>query len=80
MSDPKYIRDDPQSVFGHLTEECGEVLAALGKLQRWGPLSVNPELPRELQETNRDWLLRELKDLEEVIPRARAILMRIPPF
>ena len=74
MSNSKYIRHDFNSVMGHLTEECGEVLSALGKMQRWGILSVNPELPPEEQETNRDWLLRELDDLEEVIPRARKLL------
>lgn len=49
---------------GKLVEECGEVLAAVGKTQRWGLDSVNPELPPEKQETNRDWILRELQDLK----------------
>lgn len=57
---------------GYLMEECGEVLAAAGKLLRWGPDSVNPELPPEAQETNRDWLMRELHDLERAIRFIRA--------
>jgi len=52
---------------GYLVEECGEVQAAIGKTIRWGWESVNPELPPEQQETNRDWVLRELKDLKGAI-------------
>lgn len=55
----------------YLVEECGEVLAAVGKSVRWGLGSVNPELPPEEQETNADWLLRELVDLERAIGFAR---------
>ncbi len=63
----------PQKL-GYLVEECGEVLAAVGKTQRWGPDSVNPELPAEEQESNRDWLLRELVDLERAIGFVRGDL------
>lgn len=59
------------AAMGKLVEECGEVQAAVGKTLRWGPDSVNPELPQEQQETNRDWILRELCDLEESIAIAR---------
>ena len=52
---------------GYLVEEAGEVLAAAGKSIRWGLESVNPELPVEDQETNADWLWRELKDLKRAI-------------
>lgn len=52
---------------GYLTEECGEVLQASGKALRWGLDSVNPELPPEQQETNRDWLKREMADLKYAI-------------
>ena len=52
---------------GYLVEECGEVLAAVGKTQRWGLWSSNPELDDQDQETNRDWILRELRDLENAI-------------
>lgn len=52
---------------GYLVEECGEVMAAVGKTLRWGLASSNPELPKDKQETNREWILRELKDLKEAI-------------
>ena len=52
---------------GYLIEECGEVLSAVGKAQRWGLESFNPELPDEEQETNADWIRRELKDLKRAI-------------
>lgn len=52
---------------GYLIEECGEVMAAAGKTIRWGLASVNPELPPEDQETNKDWLVRELRDLKNAI-------------
>jgi len=66
-----YIRDDFDSILGHLVEECGEVLAAAGKTLRWGPDSYNPELPKDQREKNIDWLRRELADLESVINRAK---------
>jgi|GEM_PF-3050861 len=69
MSDPKYLRPGFDFCLSHLVEECGEVLAAAGKTQRWGALSVDPTLPEEQQETNADWLLRELADLKEAISR-----------
>jgi len=71
MTDPKYIRPGVPFALSHVVEECGEVLAAAGKCQRWGMDSVNPELPPEDQETNRDWLSRELDDLEGAIGRLR---------
>lgn len=52
---------------GYLAEEAGEVLAALGKSQRWGLDSYNPELPEEKRETNAAWLMRELQDLKQSI-------------
>jgi len=42
-------------------------MAAVGKTLRWGLESYNPELPEEERETNREWLLRELKDLKQAI-------------
>ena len=68
---PQYEPKTVAQTLGYLVEECGEVLAAVGKTQRWGLLSANPELPPEKQETNRDWILRELDDLEEACFRAR---------
>jgi len=66
-------------VLGYLVEECGEVQAAVGKTLRWGPDSVNPELPKRKQESNRVWVLRELKDLEGAIARARRLLLTGSP-
>jgi len=63
----KYWPKTREQKIGKLVEECGEVLAAIGKSQRWGLNSVNPELPKEKQETNRDWILRELSDLKLAI-------------
>lgn len=71
MSNEKYVRHDLDSCLGHLIEECGEVLEAAGKTLRWGWYSVNPELPPEEQEQNRNWLARELSDLDDAINRMR---------
>lgn len=73
---PKYIRPGFDFALSHFIEECGEAIAAAGKTQRWGLDSVNPELPPEQQETNRDWLLREILDLEAAIMRVRGELQR----
>lgn len=71
---PEYEPKTTLARLGYLVEECGEVLAAAGKTIRWGIDSVNIELPHEQQETNRDWLLRELSDLEGAIQRVRSDL------
>jgi NTP pyrophosphatase (non-canonical NTP hydrolase) len=63
----KYGPKDRTQKMGYLVEECGEVLAAVGKTMRWGFDSVNPELPSHEQETNGAWILRELKDLKRAI-------------
>ena len=71
-------QDEPknmQQVLGYLVEECGEVQAAVGKTIRWGLDSTNPELPESERETNRDWILRELKDLRGAIERAEVALL-----
>lgn len=66
---PRYTPKTLEQKLGYLVEECGEVLQAVGKSQRWGLDSVNPELPVPVgeRETNRDWLLRELHDLQRAI-------------
>lgn len=69
MTEAKYLQDGFDKKLAHVIEECGEFLAAAGKLQRWGAFSVNPELPREMQEFNIDWLWRELMDLNETSMR-----------
>lgn len=76
MADTRYLRPGPDFAIAHLVEECGEVLAAAGKAQRWGLDSVNPEIPANQQETNRDWLLRELRDLDGAIERVRREIAR----
>lgn len=77
MSAKMKARYRPRSVsaaLGYLVEECGEVLAAVGKTQRWGLESYNPELPKAQRETNQAWVLRELVDLERAIGIVRAML------
>ena len=69
---PKYEPKNTGQKIGYLVEACGGVLAAAGKCVRWGFESVNPELPAGDQETNREWLLRELRDLETAIHLVRA--------
>lgn len=72
----KYRPRGLRAELGYLVEECGEVMAAVGKTLRWGTQSVNPELPHEQQETNREWILRELGDLRAAIEIAEAGLDR----
>jgi NTP pyrophosphatase (non-canonical NTP hydrolase) len=62
-----YKPETVEQKLGYLVEECGEVLSAVGKSIRWGLNSVNPEIPIEEQETNSDWIKRELKDLKRAI-------------
>jgi NTP pyrophosphatase (non-canonical NTP hydrolase) len=69
VSDPRFLQDGFDKQLAHLVEECGEVLAAAGKTQRWGLDSVNPLLPVDQQETNGEWLFREIVDLDEAIGR-----------
>jgi len=76
MSDKRFLQRGFNKQLAHLVEECGEVLAAAGKLQRWGAQSVNPLLPREQQETNIHWLKRELADLSEAIARLNATIKK----
>ena len=68
---PQYMPKPLEQKLGYLVEECGEVLAAVGKTQRWGLDSCNPE-PGASRETNREWILRELDDLENAIKIVRA--------
>ena len=67
----KYLPKGFANQLAHVVEECGEVLAAAGKTIRFGVFGVNPELPQSLQETNIDWLSRELEDLEAAIKSLR---------
>lgn len=80
MTDERYMRPGIPFALGKLAEEIGEyleesnrinlqmsrVLQAIGKTQRWGLDSVNPDLPEEQQETNEAWLHRELSILVQI--------------
>lgn len=74
MVKEKYYPDTIEQKLGYLIEECGEVLEAVGKTQRWGLNSYNPELSSEQRETNREWILRELNDLEQAIQIVRVAI------
>ena len=72
MADPLYARThlcaedvtpQEQERLVRLMEECGELVQACAKTLRWGWASVNPTLPPEEQETNRDYVRRELADV-----------------
>lgn len=76
---PKEMKDQYRPHTTHekvayLIEECGELLAALGKSLRWGLDSVNPELPVQDQETNQEWVLREIDDVERALNLVRDVL------
>jgi hypothetical protein len=78
MTDQKYMRPGLAFAMGKAIEEAGEFLAALGKTQRWGWYSYNPDLPQSERETNEQWVRREIADLRgaldnlerEMLPRA----------
>lgn len=72
--DARFLGKGFTNQLSHLIEECGEVLAAAGKTQRWGPESFNPLLPVEQRETNAQWLARELADLHGAILRLSATM------
>lgn len=63
MTDHKYMRPGLGFAQGKAIEEAGEFLAAMGKTQRWGWDSFNPELPLAQRETNAAWVRREMADL-----------------
>jgi hypothetical protein len=71
---PQYEPKTAEQRLGYLIEECGEVLAAAGKSVRWGLASYNPELPEDEQETNEQWLHRELLDLVAAIRRVEPLV------
>mgnify|MGYP001577498823 CR=1 FL=1 len=64
---PEYKPVTELQKLGYLVEECGETIQAVGKSIRWGLDGYNPELPEAERETNRAWILRELKDLKRAI-------------
>lgn len=74
MSHPDFLQKGFDKQLAHLIEECGEVLAAAGKTQRWGRDSVNPLIPATEQETNDAWLRREMGDLRQALDRLEATI------
>lgn len=77
MSDPRFFQAGFDKKLAHLVEECGELLAAAGKTQRWGPWSTNPlKRPGDenFEETNFEWLKREMKGVMEAIARLEATM------
>jgi hypothetical protein len=75
MSDKRFLQDGFEKRLAHAIEECGEFLAAAGKTQRWGPMSVNPLLGPTKQEKNIRWLERELIDVQEAMARLMSVIM-----
>ena len=72
--DPKYEPRTRACKLALLTEEAGEVQAAVGKLIRFGGGGVDPRLPGDKVRTNRQALLDELKDLEMALQLVREAL------
>ena len=69
--DERFLNTGFKEKIDHVAEECGEVVAAYGKMNRFGMQSVNPLLPLDQQETNLDWILREIEDLYKAINRLK---------
>jgi hypothetical protein len=67
--DNRFLQEGVDKKILHAAEECCELGAALMKAARWGLNSVNPLLPPEQQETNRDWIFREMKDVRATLDR-----------
>ena len=69
MSDKRFLQYGFDKRLSHLIEECGELLAAAGKTQRWGVWSFNPLIPKCDRETNLVWLRREMADVRQALDR-----------
>ena len=67
MTDQNYMRAGLDFAVGKMVEECGELMAALGKTVRFGWKSSDPGLPMNERETNRDWVLREMNDTRDAL-------------
>ncbi len=77
LKSDKYAPVDINQALDHVIEECGEVIAAYGKMRRFGAASSNPELPESQRETNGDALLRELGDLWNTLVKLREFMDEI---
>lgn len=67
----------PYTTFGLIVNETGYVRRTDQPIQEEGRVALeggNPELPPAERETNRDWILREIKDLEAAIKAVRKAL------
>lgn len=74
---PEAYRSKTQrQALAHLAEELAEAMTAAAKALRFGPECVNPELPPDQQETNAEWLDREMQD----VARAWEALRRFEDF
>lgn len=82
----RYLPKTPAGKLARLSEEACEVAAAISKtlrVQEEDRCSLeaaleggNPELRgTEEFETNRDWILREITDLEHAIVQAKKVLL-----
>jgi hypothetical protein len=71
--DDRYKQEELKKRFDHAVEECAEFISAYAKMSRWGAFSYNPELPKELRETNIDWVYREMQDVREAFDRMQEL-------
>jgi len=67
MVDDSFRPTNLRGKLAWVVEECGELQAAIGKTQRFGINCANPFLEPEEQETNREWILREMRDLRKAL-------------
>jgi hypothetical protein len=79
MTDSKYMRPGFLFAVGKAVEEMGELSAELGKTIRWGINSFNPELPLSQQETNRQWIEREMIDVRGALDNLETEMKTIKP-
>mgnify|MGYP003395014108 CR=1 FL=1 len=76
MSDRRFLQRGFVKQLSHLIEECGELIAAAGKTQRWGRDAYNPLLPADKRETNQAWLVREMADVRLALDRLEKTIAR----
>lgn len=67
---------EPWIKWAYLEEECGELMAAMGKARRYGMESSNPLLPAEEQVRNGDWMLAEIQDVKHAITLMEELLIQ----
>lgn len=67
FSRPEFAPKTIWEKLAYFIEESSEANAAAGKTLRFGFDSRNPDLNDPTSETNREWLLRELHDVERAV-------------